>query len=687
MSTLPERNFDPASFHPRGERKWWNIRLTRRWIILLVSIVVLGLALLVWPLMEERWLPAQAISAAPTQIAPAILESPRASDTLVPPTVTPTTTPTLTVTPSATSEIIIPTAETADAPDQGLIMLSLQEGARAHLFAFQPGSLPLTRLTHGPWDDITPAISPDGGKIAFTSNRNGYWNLYLMELSNGELTQLTDNPNYEGAPSWSPDGLWLVYESYSGEEAGGLDIYIRSIEGGDPIQLTDHPAADYAPAWSSQGRQIAFVSNRSGDPEIWLADLDKTEEDRFRNISHNPLAWESNPAWSPDGRKLAWAADENAFRSLYIWDASAVDGLLYSPAYVGSGDRPVWSPDGSTLLASLSAPNQTYLVAYPVDAAGLWLPARKLPGEATGLSWGRTSLPAILPLAFQEASQADPTPAWLPALTSLPDVPGNRRHVVILDDVQAPQPYLHDLVDESFQALRIEIARQSGWDFLYNLENAYVPLTAPLAPGLAEDWLYTGRAFAFATASLNAGWLAIVREDYGPQTYWRVYVRARHQDGSAGMPMHLAPWDFLARYSGSTVDYERGGALAESVPPGYWIDFTRLASAYGWERQSALSLWGASFPAARFNEFVHSNGVDWQSAMLELYPPDIFITPTAIVPPTRTPTPTSRWYKTPTPTLTPTPRPTLTPLPPTNTSTVSPSATWTVSPTPREALP
>jgi TolB protein len=685
MSTLPERNFDPASFHQRGERKWWNIRLTRGRIILLFSIALLGLGLLVWPLVEKRWLPAFAISAVPTQTAPAILESPLPSDTPEPPT--PTTTPTLTATPSATPEVALPTAETANLPDQGMVVLSLQEGAHAHLFAYQPESLPLTRITYGPWDDITPAVSPDGGQIAFASNRNGFWNLYLMKLSNGELIQLTDSQNYEAAPSWSPDGLWLVYESYSGEEAGGLDIYIRSIDGGEPIQLTDHSAADYTPAWSSQGRQIAFVSNRSGEPEIWLADLDKNAEERFRNISQNALAWESNPSWSPDGSKLAWAANENAFRSLYIWDATAENELLNRPMYIGSGDWPVWNPGGSTLLTSLSAPNQTYLVTYQVNAAGLLSPARKLPGEVTGLSWGRSSLPAILPPVFQEASQAVPTPAWSPALTSPPDIPGDRRHVVPLEDVQAPQPYLHDLVDESFQALRKEIAWQCGWDFLYNLENAYVPLTASLAPGSAEDWLYTGRAFAFATASLNAGWLAVVREDYGPQTYWRIYVRARYQDGSAGMPMHLAPWDFSARYNGSTVDYEKGGALAETVPPGYWIDFTRLALGYGWERQPALSLWGASFPAARFNEFVLSDGLDWQSAMLELYPPDIFITPTAIVPPTRTPTPTSRWYKTPTPTLTPTARPTLTPLPPTNTPIATPTATWTVSPTPKEALP
>lgn len=687
MSDLPEPNFDPASFHPRGERKWWHFRLKRRWFILLVIMALFGAGLLARPMLAKSWLPTGSASAASTQTAPFTLESPLPSATPTLPTATPTTTPS--VTPSVTSEVLTPTAtaELATKQDQGLVVLSLQEGAHAHLFAYQPDSLTFTRLTHGLWDDISPAISPDGRLVAFASNRNGYWNLYLMELSSGELTQLTDDFDYKGAPSWSPDGLWLVYESYSAGEQDGLDLYVRSIEGSDPIRLTDHPAADYAPSWSSQGRLIAFVSNRSGNPEIWVADLDKTGEERFRNISQTTQAWEAFPAWSPDGSKLTWAADENAYRSLYIWNRSPDGEAQHRPAYIGSGDHPVWSPDGNTLLSSLSTPNQTYLVTYPINISGLQVPAKKLAGEASGLSWGAISLGETLPAPLQEASLVEPTQLWLPALTLLPDVPGDRRHVVPLEEVKAPHPYLHDLVDESFQALQTEIAQQSGWDFLYNLENAYVPLTASLSPGMAEDWLYTGRAFAFTTTSLDAGWLAIVREDYGPQTYWRVYVRARYQDGSAGMPLHQVPWDFSARYNGSTTDYERGGALASVIPPGYWIDFTRLASQYGWERLPALSLWGASFPAARFNEFVHSDGLDWHSAMLELYPPDIFITPTPIVPPTRTPTPTSMWYKTPTPTLTPTPRPTLTPIPSTNTATL-PTATYkTPSPTPDEGLP
>ncbi len=681
MSTLPAPQFDPESFHPRGNRKWWQWRLARGRIVVLGSSGIIGLSLLLWPILFARPLPVQNTSASSTQTLPVIFTSPSPSPTIspVPPSITPSSTP--------TEFVLVPTLDLPGSPDPGLLVLALQEGAHTHLFAYQPESLPLARLTFGPWDDLMPALSPDGHRLAFSSNRNGYWNLYVMELSTGQIFQITDSADYEAAPSWSPDGLWLAYESYSPESEGGLDIYVRSIEGGNPIRLTEDPAADHSPAWSSQGRVIAFVSNRSGEPEIWLADLDKVGEERFINISRSLSSWEAYPAWSPDGSKLAWAADENGYRGLHVWDSATLDDFSIKPVYIGNGDRPVWSPDGETIFSALAAPNQSYLVSYSVNAPGLVLPAIRLPGEVAGLSWGGEGLSTPLAPALQEAAQAQPTPPWLPALNPLPDIPYGRMQVVPIEDVQAPQPYLHDMVDESFQALRGEIARVSGWDFLYNLESAFTPLTTSLGPGFVEDWLYTGRAFAFTTLPLNAGWLSIVREDFGPHTYWRVYVRARFQDGSTGMPLHTPPWDFATRYSGSTGDYERGGALAQTVSTGYWIDFTRLASGYGWERLPALSLWGASYPAARFNEFVHTGGLDWRSAMLELYPAEVLITPTAIVPPTRTPTPTNYWYKSPTPSLTPTPHPTLTPLAPTYTPTPSLTASITTTPTPREAIP
>ena len=257
-------------------------------------------------------------------------------------------------------------------------------------------------------------------------------------------------------------------------------------------------------------------------------------------------------------------------------------------------------------------------------------------------------------------------------------MPGGRQRIVPLKDVDAPEPKLQDLVDESFQALRTRIATAIGWDFLSTLENAYISLSSPVGPGRMDDWLYTGRAFAFSAAPASAGWLAIVREDYGAQTYWRVYLRARTQDGAQGRPLHDIPWNLNARFNGDPLAYEQGGALESYPPVGYWVDFTRLAAAYGWKPQPALSTWRNAYTTARFNEYVYSDGLSWLSAMLEIYPRQVVDTPTPLPPPTETPVPTLSL--TPTTTLTRTPYPTRTPTP---TRTLAPSRTATVTKTPR----
>ena len=85
------------------------------------------------------------------------------------------------------------------------------------------------------------------------------------------------------------------------------------------------------------------------------------------------------------------------------------------------------------------------------------------------------------------------------------------------------------------------------------------------------------------------------------------------------------------------------------------------AAQYGWHRLPALTNWRTYYAGARYNELAYTEGLDWRAAMLQLYPPEVLVTPTVVIPPTRTPTRTPMWWQTPTPTRTPTFRPTNTP--------------------------
>ncbi|MFH1183655.1 MAG: DPP IV N-terminal domain-containing protein [Chloroflexota bacterium] len=588
-----------------------------------------------------------------------------------------------TVAPPAPAAAPLPTGQ-ADLA-QPWVLLSVEENGYAHFVAFDLASAAMTRLTSGDWHDITPSLSPDGNSIAFASDRGGFWDLYIMDLRSAAVSQVTNTSEYDGSPFWSPDMAWLAYETYND---GQLDVLFRSLTdpAAEPVLLTEHPASDHSPAWSPDGRKIAFVSSRTGDAEIWLADLDRTT-DRFTNLSNTARAAESHPTWSRDGTHLAWAAAalSPGDPGIYVWNAARPS---VSAIRIGSGTWPAWSADGSTMSAVIDAPTQQLLSAYTLAGTPLVLP-EPLPGRVRGLVWPAVPLPTPLPADFLRAAQVTAPALSAATITALPDVPSKRWHIVPLQDVRAPSAGLHALVAPSFELLRERVIAETGWDPLASLENTFVPFTAALEPGLQQDWLYTGRAFAINTLMLNAGWISVAREDIGDQTYWRVFVRVQNQDGSQGAPMTDPPWDLNTRYQLDPRAYEAGGSYVR-VPPGYWLDLTSLAEMYGWHRLAALPGWRTYYAGARFSELAHTGGLDWYSAMLELYPAEALVTATAVLPPTitpsRTPRPTTTPYPTWTPRATLTASRTPTPLPPTSTLPPTPTPP-TVIPTFPSATP
>jgi TolB protein len=526
--------------------------------------------------------------------------------------------------------VVLPASgESSVHADEPLLILCARSGGYRHLVTYAFLSREMGTLAAGEWDDIDPAISPDGSRLAFASNRDGQWDLYLLSLESGDVSRLTDTAAYEGHPTWSPDGTRLAFES---SEGNGFDLWILGIHGeATPLQLTGAGANEYSPSWSPSGDEIAFVSEQDGSYDIWIIGLDESGGE-LRNLTQSPHLAKADPSFSPGGSWLAYSESRDGLALIMLRNIAQTSAQSLE---VGQGGAATWSPDGQTIAAIFNTPHSTHLVSYAFSPAGLISLGEPTVRGLCGLSW----------LPNGGATLVRASPAWEAAedLAATEAAPIFREHmdVVKLQGVAAPLPYLSDAVDEAFQALRERAAQLLGWDFLATLEHAFVGLNDAMPPGFAlNDWLYTGRAFAFSEAALRAGWIEIVKEEVGQQTYWRVFARTKAQDGSAGQPLRLRPWDLAARSLENPSDFEDGGALQPQMPSGFFIDFTELAADFGFARVPAYPNWRTYFPGARYNEFVRSDGLSWEEAMLQLYPTSALATPTRI-PPTETPQPSS----------------------------------------------
>ena len=126
--------------------------------------------------------------------------------------------------------------------------------------------------------------------------------------SSGACGIFVDNPDDDQPPvrktasgndiglSWAPNGGLLAYMS---NVTGNWEIYLLSIEGG-VVVLTDDPASDGLPAWAPDGSGIAFVSNRDGAWGIYLMGPNGQEQHKILTLGPNLPNWTAQRlSWAP----------------------------------------------------------------------------------------------------------------------------------------------------------------------------------------------------------------------------------------------------------------------------------------------------------------------------------------------------------------------------------------------------
>jgi Tol biopolymer transport system component len=126
----------------------------------------------------------------------------------------------------------------------------------------------------------------------------------------------------------------------------GWDLYVTDAQARQSRRLTEHPALDYNATFSPDGTQIAFVSERDGNPELYTIQSDGSGLKRLTT----EIALDDHPAWSPDGKRMAFASTRRpaetpgqAWTAIYVMNADGSGVQRVSPAKA-SDYSPAWSP-------------------------------------------------------------------------------------------------------------------------------------------------------------------------------------------------------------------------------------------------------------------------------------------------------------------------------------------------------
>ncbi len=229
-------------------------------------------------------------------------------------------------------------------PDGDSLLFVGKTDAGSDLYVLRGERRALSRLTRSDEDELYPDWAPDGIRIVFVRPTETGSRLCIRNRG-GSVDELTDGAFHDSKPAWSPDGKSIVFVS---DREGNEDLWLLDLEYASITRLTDHPAVDTDPAWSPDGTRIVFASERDGVKQLYTTTPDGAEAERVLE------AYARTPAWSPDGQWLVYSGSE-VVRSAYSPLPSSVcvtrigEGAARILPIGAMGYDPDWSPDGEML--------------------------------------------------------------------------------------------------------------------------------------------------------------------------------------------------------------------------------------------------------------------------------------------------------------------------------------------------
>lgn len=262
-------------------------------------------------------------------------------------------------------------------------------------------------VTNRPGEDRNPVVSPDGATLFFLKEEpgkslnvfasptegNGAGNYitsftdhpvrFLSIADNGTLCYAYDGEIYTQTPGGEPQKLTVfalsdqynpvvklpvknITEAVASPDGNMVafisrgDVFVTSADYSTTKQITNTAQGEYELSWSPDGKKLIYTSERDGFPNIYTAEMGRSDDSNFANatvieevalFSPEERIERSHPSYSPDGKRLAYIQDRN---KLMVKDvkSGAVKQLLDGKTFLsrGGGYDFDWSPDGSWIV-------------------------------------------------------------------------------------------------------------------------------------------------------------------------------------------------------------------------------------------------------------------------------------------------------------------------------------------------
>jgi TolB protein len=251
------------------------------------------------------------------------------------------------------------------------------EGGKKEIWLMNfDGSQPHQLTSRG---DLTlfPNWSPDGKLLAYTTYVNRRPTVAIHALAGGSGQVILNKTGVNLTPAFRNDGRVAAALSFSGK----TNIYLCDQAGNVGQNLTDGWGIEVAPTFSPDGRQMAFVSDRAGNPQIYVRDMGSGQ---IRRLSYG-YKYAAAPDWSPRGDRIAFQVEVGGVFQVATIRPDGSDQQILTSGH-GGGEDPSWSPDGR-LIAYASRSTGRYQI-YVITASGQ--PLRRiteLSGENSDPAW------------------------------------------------------------------------------------------------------------------------------------------------------------------------------------------------------------------------------------------------------------------------------------------------------------